>query len=258
MIPKGRPDQNSTFDPVDLDGSNPSREDKRARADRSLRLRRRLESERAPLIRPGHRQVDETLETKAARQASFDCRLDDGLPGGGSYISSSSARESDHWTIWLTGDHSRHSCLPAALRRPSTVTGESWRGISARACGELLRLAMFANRRAVTASSTRREWPRQARTASGVSFGEGRRRRHHHAGAGGRIGRRHLQSCQSNRDCRTRPSSMGQLLLRHTRRLRSSLIFRPSQRILVAVFTASCYSSPTRQRYGDSAADIGR
>jgi DNA methylase len=40
---------------------------------RSLRLRRRLEFERAPLIRPGHRQVDETLETKAARQASFDC-----------------------------------------------------------------------------------------------------------------------------------------------------------------------------------------
>ena len=33
---------------------------------------------RAPsTIRPGHRQVDETLETKAARQASFDCRLDD-------------------------------------------------------------------------------------------------------------------------------------------------------------------------------------
>jgi hypothetical protein len=54
-----------------------SRKDKRASADRSLRLRRRLESERAPLIRPGHRQVDETLETKAARQASFDCRLDD-------------------------------------------------------------------------------------------------------------------------------------------------------------------------------------
>jgi hypothetical protein len=46
-------------------------------------------------------------------------------------------------------------------------------------------------------------------------------------------------------------------LLRHNRCLRSSLIFRPSQRILVAVFTASYYSSPTRQRYGDSAADIG-
>ena len=26
---------------------------------------------------PGHRQVDDTLETKAARQASLDCRLDD-------------------------------------------------------------------------------------------------------------------------------------------------------------------------------------
>ncbi len=35
------------------------------------RLRRRLESERAPLIRPGHWQVDETLETKVARQASL-------------------------------------------------------------------------------------------------------------------------------------------------------------------------------------------
>ena len=54
-----------------------SLEDKRAWGDRSLRLRWRLESERAPLIRPCHRQIDETLETKAARQASFDCRLDD-------------------------------------------------------------------------------------------------------------------------------------------------------------------------------------
>src|SRR5277367_2184911 len=36
-----------------------------------------LESERAPLIRPCHRQVDETLEAKAARQASLDRRLDD-------------------------------------------------------------------------------------------------------------------------------------------------------------------------------------
>jgi hypothetical protein len=56
---------------------HPSREDKRAATDRSLRLRRRLESERAPLIRPRHRQVDETLETKPAWQASFDCRFDD-------------------------------------------------------------------------------------------------------------------------------------------------------------------------------------
>src|SRR3984885_4184842 len=54
-----------------------SPEDKRARVDRSSRLRWGLESERAPLIRPGHRRGDETLETKAARQASFDCRLDD-------------------------------------------------------------------------------------------------------------------------------------------------------------------------------------
>jgi hypothetical protein len=54
-----------------------SPEDKRAKVDRSLRLRWRLESERAPLIRPGHRQIDESLETKATRQASFDCRLDD-------------------------------------------------------------------------------------------------------------------------------------------------------------------------------------
>src|SRR3984957_11749553 len=52
-------------------------EDKRAKVDRSLRLRWRLESERAPLIRPGHRQVDETLETVTAWQASLDCRLDD-------------------------------------------------------------------------------------------------------------------------------------------------------------------------------------
>src|SRR5258708_37512839 len=49
----------------------------RARVDRSLRLRWRLESERAPLIRPGHRQGDGTLQAKAARQASFDCRLAD-------------------------------------------------------------------------------------------------------------------------------------------------------------------------------------
>jgi hypothetical protein len=57
--------------------SRARRNQPRARADRSLRLRGRLESERPPLIRPGHRQVDETLETKAAWQASFDCRLDD-------------------------------------------------------------------------------------------------------------------------------------------------------------------------------------
>ena len=50
---------------------------KRAKVDRSLRLRWRLESERAPLIRPGHRQVDETLQAKATRQASLDCGLDD-------------------------------------------------------------------------------------------------------------------------------------------------------------------------------------
>jgi hypothetical protein len=30
-----------------------------------------------PRAKRGHRQVDETLETKAARQASLDCRLDD-------------------------------------------------------------------------------------------------------------------------------------------------------------------------------------
>src|SRR6185437_14803678 len=52
-------------------------EDERAWEDRSLALRWRLESERAPLIPPCHRQVDEALETKAARQASFNCRLDD-------------------------------------------------------------------------------------------------------------------------------------------------------------------------------------
>src|SRR5580693_7256053 len=44
----------------------------------------------------------------------------------------------------------------------------------------------------------RRTPPCQARTASGVSFGEGRREgRHHHAGAGGRIGRRNLPEGRS-------------------------------------------------------------
>src|SRR5579863_8127682 len=50
--------------PVRMDGSPPREE--MSGVDRSLRLCRRLESERPPLIRPGHRQVDETLETKAA------------------------------------------------------------------------------------------------------------------------------------------------------------------------------------------------
>src|SRR5271155_640125 len=54
-----------------MDGSAPRRETN------AQRRRRRLESERAPLIRPDHRQVDETLETEAARLTSFDCRLDD-------------------------------------------------------------------------------------------------------------------------------------------------------------------------------------
>jgi hypothetical protein len=67
----------STHDPFRDGRISPSREDKRARADRSLRLRRRLESKRAPLVRPGRGQVNETLEAKAARQASFHCRLDD-------------------------------------------------------------------------------------------------------------------------------------------------------------------------------------
>jgi hypothetical protein len=44
----------------------------------------------------------------------------------------------------------------------------------------------------------RRTPPRQARTASGVSFAEGRREgRHPHAGAGGRMGRRHLREGRS-------------------------------------------------------------
>jgi hypothetical protein len=59
-----------------MGGISRSPEDKRARVDRSLRLRWRLESERAPLIRPGHWQIDKTLQAKAARQASFNCRLD--------------------------------------------------------------------------------------------------------------------------------------------------------------------------------------
>jgi hypothetical protein len=54
---------------------SPSRKGKRAGTDRSLR--RRLESERAPLVRPGHGKINETFETKPARQASFDCGLDD-------------------------------------------------------------------------------------------------------------------------------------------------------------------------------------
>jgi hypothetical protein len=43
---------------------------------------------------------------------------------------------------------------------------------------------------------------------------------------------------------------MGELLLHDIQCLRSSRIFRPSQRTIVAVFTASHYTSPTRQRYG--------
>ena len=37
----------------------------------------RLESERAPLVRPRHRKINETFETETSRQMSFDCRLDD-------------------------------------------------------------------------------------------------------------------------------------------------------------------------------------
>jgi hypothetical protein len=51
-------------------------EDKPASVDSWLR-RWRLESKRAPLIRPCDRQIDETLEANAARQASIDYRLDD-------------------------------------------------------------------------------------------------------------------------------------------------------------------------------------
>ena len=48
------------------------------------------------------------------------------------------------------------------------------------------------------AQAERRTPPRQARTASGVSFGEGRREgRHHHAGTGGRTGRRHRREGRS-------------------------------------------------------------
>jgi hypothetical protein len=64
----------STLDPVRIDGSPPA-ERQMSRGGSFLRLRPRLESERPPLIRPG-RQIDETLETKAARQVAFDCRLD--------------------------------------------------------------------------------------------------------------------------------------------------------------------------------------
>jgi hypothetical protein len=65
------------FEPVRMGWIGSSPDDKRARVDRSLRQRWRVEPERAPLIRPCHRQVDKTLEAKAARQASLDCRLDD-------------------------------------------------------------------------------------------------------------------------------------------------------------------------------------
>ena len=34
---------------------------------------RRLKSERGPLVWPGHRKIDEALETVATRQASLDC-----------------------------------------------------------------------------------------------------------------------------------------------------------------------------------------
>ena len=43
--------------------------------ERSSRPRRRLESECSPLVGPRHRKINEALETVAARQASFDCRL---------------------------------------------------------------------------------------------------------------------------------------------------------------------------------------
>src|SRR5580693_3627733 len=48
-----------------------------SRGHRSLRLRRRLESERAPLVRPGHGKINETFEAETAWQTSFDCGLDD-------------------------------------------------------------------------------------------------------------------------------------------------------------------------------------
>jgi hypothetical protein len=64
------------FQPARMGGSS-SPGGKRAKVDRSLRLRWRLESEDAPLVLPGHRQVDETFQAKAARQASFDGCLDD-------------------------------------------------------------------------------------------------------------------------------------------------------------------------------------
>src|SRR5271165_6338424 len=49
----------------------------RARVGRSSRPRRRLESKRSPLVGPRQRKINETLETVAARQASFNCRLND-------------------------------------------------------------------------------------------------------------------------------------------------------------------------------------
>jgi hypothetical protein len=44
----------------------------------------RLESERVPLVRPLHRKINETFETEASRQTSFDRRLHDirGKKGG--------------------------------------------------------------------------------------------------------------------------------------------------------------------------------
>jgi hypothetical protein len=49
-----------------------SPENQQARVDGSLRLRWLLQSEAAPLIRPRHRQVDETLQAKAAHVCTLD------------------------------------------------------------------------------------------------------------------------------------------------------------------------------------------
>ena len=42
-----------------------------------MRASRRHESERLPLVWPGHRKINDTLQTVTTWQASFDCGLDD-------------------------------------------------------------------------------------------------------------------------------------------------------------------------------------
>jgi hypothetical protein len=51
---------------IRMDGSALARR-QTSKGGSSLRLRRRLESERAPLVRPRHRKINETFETETSR-----------------------------------------------------------------------------------------------------------------------------------------------------------------------------------------------